>query len=110
MGNGGKEGYHRIYNNEAKAFTHTGVPETPIGTTTFAEDNTYPTIVSQEIVNSPVKFYNVGTEKHFNIFANGILTSSRISNMYAIKDMKYYGEQLISDDEINEYIESKRNY
>ena len=110
VGNGGKEGYHRIYNNEAKAFTHTGTPETPVGTTTFAEDKTYPTIVSQEIVNKSVKFYNVGTEKHFNIFANGILTSSRISNCYKIKDMKYYGEQLISDDEINEYIEAKRNY
>jgi hypothetical protein len=110
VGMGGTEGYHRIYNDEAKAFTHTGVVETPIGTTTFAEDGTFPKLVKQQIVKKDVKFYNIGTEKHFNLFTNGILTSSRISNMYAIKDMKYYGEQLIGDDEINEYIEAKRNY
>lgn len=110
VGMGGTEGYHRIYNDEAKAFTHTGVVETPIGTTTFAEDGTFPKLVKQQIVKKDVKFYNIGTEKHFNLFTNSILTSSRISNMYSIKDMKYYGEQLISDDEINEYIEAKRNY
>nr|DAR50656.1 MAG TPA: ataxin-1 binding protein [Caudoviricetes sp.] len=110
VGMGGTDGYHRIYNDEAKAFTHTGVAETPIGTTTFAEDGTFPKLVKQQIVKKDVKFYNIGTEKHFNLFTNGILTSSRISNMYAIKDMKYYGERLISDDEISAYIEAKRNY
>lgn len=110
VGMGGTDGYHRIYNDEAKEFTHTGVPETPVGTTTFAEDGTFPKLVKQQIVKKDVKFYNIGTEKHFNLFTNGILTSSRISNMYAIKDMKYYGERLISNDEINEYIEAKRNY
>ena len=110
VGMGGTEGYHRIYNDEAKAFTHTGVPETPIGTTTFAEDGTFPKLVKQQIVKKDVKFYNIGTEKHFNLFTNSILASSRISNMYAIKDMKYYGERLISDNEINAYIEAKRNY
>lgn len=110
VGEGGNVGYHRIYNDEAKCFTHTGVAETPIGTTTFADDMSYPKIVSQEVVNKEVKFYNVGTEKHFNIFANGILTSSRISNIYAIEDMKYVGEQLISDEEVTTYIENKRNY
>lgn len=110
VGMGGTDGYHRIYNDEAKAFTHTGVPETPIGTTTFAEDGTFPKLVEQQIVKKEVKFYNIGTEKHFNLFTNGILTSSRISNCYKIKDMKYYGEQLIPDEEIAEYIEKKRNY
>lgn len=110
VGMGGTEGYHRIYNDEAKAFTHTGVVETPIGTTTFAEDGTFPKLIKQQIVKKDVKFYNIGTKKHFNLFTNSILTSSRISNMYAIDNMKYYGEQLISDDEINSYIEAKRNY
>lgn len=110
VGMGRTDGYHRIYNDEAKAFTHTGVPETPIGTTTFAEDGTFPKLVEQQVVKKEVKFYNIGTEKHFNLFTNGILTSSRISNCYKIKNMKYYGEQLISDEEIAEYIEKKRNY
>lgn len=104
VGQGGDIGYHRIYNDELKQFTHTGVKETPIGTHTFAQDGTKPTLIEQHIVNKQVRYYNVGTEKHINIFTNGILTSSRISNKYAIKDMKYIGNRLISEHEEQEYI------
>lgn len=107
VGQGGNIGYHRIYNDEAKAFTHTGVAETPVGTHTFAEDDSFPELVSQEVIKKTVRFYNVGTTKHINLFANGILTSSRISNKYAIEDMKYVGEQLISDSEERAYIDEK---
>ena len=64
VGPGGDIGYHRVFNKEAKAFTHTGVKDTPNGTTTFAQDGTFPTVVSQEIVEKEVKFYNVITDKH----------------------------------------------
>lgn len=104
VGQGGDIGYHRIYNDELKSFTHTGVKETPIGTHTFAQDGSKPTLIEQHIVNKQVRYYNVGTEKHINIFTNGILTSSRISNKYAIKDMKYIGNRLISEQEEKEYI------
>lgn len=107
VGQGRDIGYHRIYNEELKSFTHTGVKETPIGTHTFAQDGSKPTLVEQHIVNKQVRFYNVGTEKHINIFTNGILTSARISNKYAIKDMKYIGERLISEQEEQEYIKKK---
>lgn len=107
VGQGGDIGYHRIYNDELKSFTHTGVKETPIGTHTFAQDGSKPTLIEQHIVNKQVRFYNVGTQKHINIFTNGILTSSRISNKYAIKDMKYVGERLISEQEEQEYINKK---
>lgn len=107
VGQGGDIGYHRIYNDELKSFTHTGVKETPIGTHTFAQDGSKPTLIEQHIVNKQVRFYNVGTQKHINIFTNGILTSSRISNKYAIKDMKYIGERLISEQEEQEYINKK---
>lgn len=107
VGQGGDIGYHRIYNDESKAFTHTGVDETPIGTHTFAQDGSNPTLIEQHIVTKPVRFYNVGTQKHINIFTNGILTSARLSNKYAIKDMKYVGEQLISDEYEQEYIRKK---
>lgn len=111
VGAGGEKGYHRIFNKEAGAFTHTGCKETPNGTTTFAQDGTFPTVVSQEVVEKEVKFYNVITDKHYNIFANGILTSCRLSNKYRIEDMKYVGEKLISDEQEKAYferIESKR--
>lgn len=107
VGQGGDIGYHRIYNDELKTFTHTGVKETPIGTHTFAQDGSKPTLIEQHIVNKQVRYYNIGTEKHINIFTNGILTSSRISNKYAIKDMKYIGNRLISEQEEQEYINKK---
>lgn len=109
VGEGGNTGYHRIYNDEAKCFTHTGVSETPIGTTTFAEDMSMPTLIEQEVVKKEVKFYNVITDKHFNLFANGILTSCRLSNKYAIEDMKYIGEQLITDEQEQTYFDGIEN-
>ena len=105
VGPGGDIGYHRIFNKEAKAFTHTGVADTPNGTTTFAQDGTFPTVISQEVVEKEVKFYNVITDKHYNLFANGILTSCRLSNKYRIEDMKYVGEPIIHEQEEKEYRE-----
>ena len=105
VGAGGEKGYHRIFNKEAGAFTHIGTNATPIGTTTFADDGTNPTIVSEEIIEKPVKYYNIITDKHYNIFANGILTSCRLSNKYHIEDMKYIGEPVIHEQEEKEYRE-----
>lgn len=107
VGQGGSQGYHRIYNDEAKCFTHTGVKDTPIGTTTFAEDSTMPKLVSQEVVKEKVTFYNIITDKHYNLFANGILTSCRLSNKYEIKNMKYVGDLLISEQEEREYFDRR---
>ena len=109
VGAGGEKGYHRIFNKEAKAFTHTGVADTPNGTTTFAQDETFPTVISQEVVEKEVKFYNVITDKHYNLFANGILTSCRLSNKYRIEDMRYVGEKLISDEQERAYFERIEN-
>lgn len=103
VGEGGNIGYHRIYNNEAKCFTHTGTNETPIGTHTFNEAGDYPMLIDQEVVTKPVRYYNVGTKEHINLFANGILTSSRISNKYRIENMRYVGERLISEEEEQAY-------
>lgn len=109
VGAGGEKGYHRIFNKEAGAFTHTGCKETPNGTTTFAQDETFPTVVSQEVVEKEVKFYNVITDKHYNLFANGILTSCKLSNKYRIENMKYVGEKLISDEQEKAYFERIEN-
>lgn len=109
VGAGGEKGYHRIFNKEAGAFTHTGCKETPNGTTTFAQDETFPTVVSQEVVEKEVKFYNVITDLHYNLFANGILTSCRLSNKYRIENMRYIGEKLISDEQEKAYFERIEN-
>ena len=102
VGEGGTQGYHRIFNKQACCFTHTGVPETPNGTITFAEDKSEPVLVSQELIHDTVDYYNIITDKHFNLFANGILTSCKCSNMYRIEDMKYVGERLMSDEDIKD--------
>lgn len=93
------KGFHRIYNDTTKSFTYTGT-QTNVGDKTFTDKETFTALISQEIIDQKVSYYNIGTEKHINLFANGILTSgSRIPNRYAIKDMKYYGERLISEEE-----------
>ena len=109
VGEGGTRGYHRIFNKQACCFTHTGVPETPIGTITFAEDKSEPVLVRQELVNETVDYYNIITDKHFNIFANGILTSCRCSNLYKIENMKYIGDRTMSDKEVEEYFKRLKN-
>ena len=109
VGDGGTRGYHRIFNRQACCFTHTGVPETPIGTITFAEDKSEPVLARQELVNETVDYYNIITDKHFNIFANGILTSCRCSNLYKIENMRYVGDRTMSDKEIEEYFKKLKN-
>ena len=105
----GSDGYHRIWNNEANEFTHTGKPETPIGTHTFNERGEMPELISQEIIREPVEFYNIITERHYNLFANGILTSKRWSNRYGIKDMKYVlDDERMSEEHVNEMIDEMR--
>ncbi|MBO7735550.1 MAG: hypothetical protein J6S67_23495 [Methanobrevibacter sp.] len=98
------QGYHRIFNQERQSFTHTGVAETPNGTTTFADDGSHPKIVSQEIIHNAVNYYNIITKDHYNLFANGILTSCRLSNRYDIQDMKYTPKERMTDLEVEQYL------
>ena len=106
--NSDRAGYHRIFNKQAGAFTHTGTPDTPNGTITFTDDGKELELVSQEVVHDTVKFYNLTTDKYYNCFANGILTSCRLSNEYRIEDMKYVGERLLSDKDIDAWWYSVR--
>lgn len=109
VGEGGTQGYHRIFNKQANMFTHTGVPETPNGTITFAEDKSEPVLLTQELIHENVDYYNIITDKHFNLFANGILTSCRCSNLYKVENMKYIGDRTMSDKEVEEYFKRLKN-
>ena len=81
---------HHIFNKESGQFTKLIYDETPIGTTTFNERGEEVTLVSKEAVyDTPTRFYNVWTQYHLNLFANGILTSNRFNNTYPIVDMKF---------------------
>ncbi len=81
---------HRIYNMEAQKFTYTmNEKDTPIGTTTFLKDGSTTKLVERKVVEEPVNYYNIITDYHMNLFANGILTSLRLNNLYKIENMKF---------------------
>ena len=114
VGEGGEKGYHRIFNADKGSFTYTGNDkDTPIGTRTFNENRSFPVLVSQEIIEEPVEYYNVITGKHYNLFANGILTSNHWSNQYDIDASKMIymlDNQNITDETISkEMNEMKEN-
>lgn len=80
---------HRIFNVEKGMFTYPMTDDTPIGTTTFNDKGEYVTLVSKEVIEKEVNYYNIITDYHINLFAGTILTSCRLSNLYPIEDMKY---------------------
>jgi len=80
---------HHVFNKEAGAFTKFIEDTTPVGTTTFNEQGLEVILVSKERVVAPTRYYNIWTQYHLNLFANGILTSNRFNNIYPIVDMKF---------------------
>jgi len=80
---------HRIFNKQAGAFTWPMTDDTPLGSTSFSASGEEVTLVSKEVIHEEVQYYNVITDSHFNLFANGILTSCRLNNLYPIENMKF---------------------
>lgn len=80
---------HRIFNKQAGAFTHPMTDDTPIGTITVNAQGEEVTLVSKTVVDETVNYYNVITDYHMNLYANGILTSLRFNNVYDINKMKF---------------------
>jgi hypothetical protein len=80
---------HHVFNKAAGKFTKLKYAETPVGTTTFNERGEEVTLLSKERVTEPTRYYNVWTQYHLNLFADGILTSNRFNNIYPVVDMKF---------------------
>ena len=80
---------HRIFNKEEGRFTYTMEDETPLGTTTLNAKGEEVTLISKEVVEEPVVYYNLITANHFNCFTSNILTSNRFNNLYPIVDYKF---------------------
>lgn len=80
---------HRIFNKEMGMFTYPMTEDTPLGTTTFNVHGREVRLVGKRVVNEQVNYYNVITNRHMNLFADGILTSCRYNNIYPIVDMKF---------------------
>ena len=83
----GTKANHRVYNVDKRMFV--GVDETNIGDRVYSF-NGIVTVTSKEYIEEPVEYYNVITSKNINCFAEGILASCRLNNLYPIdSDMKY---------------------
>ena len=83
---------HRVFSLDKGKFKYAKLC---VGDRILRDDGTVDIIVSYDTVmvdesNKP-RFYNVITEHNFNLYANGYLTSCRLSNMYPfdIENMKY---------------------
>ena len=90
MGSDGK--CHRLYSVEDGMFISA---TDMIGKNTYTKDGEVK-VISCELINEQVEYYNIITEYHMNLFANDILTSCRYNNLYPIQDMKF-----IKDDRLN---------
>ena len=53
-------------------------------------------VISVENIKEIVEYYNIITDFHQDLFANGVLTSCRYNNLYPIQDMKF-----VKDDRLN---------
>jgi hypothetical protein len=89
-------GQHRIYNKQAGGFTYPLTDATPIGTTSFNELGRDIALVEKYVVEQPTTAHNIITDYHFNLFANGVLTSCRFNNLYPIVNMKFVKEPRIA--------------
>lgn len=74
-----------------------------VGDDVYNQNGELVKVISCEIVDEIVDIYNITTKKYLNCFANGILTGSRLNNMYHINNMKYDSDvRLISKEEEKE--------
>jgi hypothetical protein len=82
---------HSIYSVESGAFVSPMAYSVPSGTVTVKYDGSNTSIVSKELVSSSgdLNFYGVLTNTHMNCYANGILTSYNMNNLYPVSGMKY---------------------
>ncbi len=85
-------GQHRIFNKEAGAFTYPMTDHTPLGTTTVNQFGREITLTEKSMMQGEVDYYNIITDYHMNLFANGILTSTSFNNLYPIVDMRFVKE------------------
>ena len=79
---------HRVFCLETGKFEYVG-NGAKVGMTTYNDKGEFVKITKIEFINEKIEFMNIITNGHFNCFANGILTSCKLSNMYPIKNMKY---------------------
>lgn len=87
VGSNGK--CHRIFNMDTNSFESA----TDCVGSRIATLNGISKLIKCEKVEETVEFYNIITNYHMNLFAESVLTSCRLNNLYEIKDMKFVKEE-----------------
>lgn len=77
-----------------------------VGKTTYTLDGESK-VISCELIEETVEFYNIITDYHINLFTNGVLTSCRYNNIYPIKDMKFVKDNRVISDCVDNEIYKK---
>ena len=97
-------GDHKIFDFDKGKFINAGADsEVVIGTRTYNSKGEVVEVLSWRKVEEPIDSYNVITNYHMNLFANGILTSCVFSNIYSIEDMRYIRDNVecINDSDLD---------
>lgn len=100
VGSNGKS--HRLYNVTKQRFDYPQDFEAE--DLTLKEDGTTARVVSCKQIEKTVKFYNIASHEHINVYANGVLTSNRLNNRFKIVDNKFTDEKVMTDKEVEDYL------
>lgn len=100
VGSNGKS--HRLYNITKQRFEYP--QDFEADDLTLKEDGTTARVVSCKQIEKTVKFYNIASHEHINVYANGVLTSNRLNNRFKIVDNKFTDEKVMTDKEVEDYL------
>lgn len=78
---------HRVFSIDKGKFIYPMSDDCPVGMETFGENGDRVSLLSKEVINEGIEYFNVITDYHINLFSDGILTSCRYNNIYPIEDM-----------------------
>ena len=101
VGSNGKS--HRLYNITKQTFDYP--QDFEADDLTLKEDGTTACVLSCREIEKEVKFYNIASHEHINVYANGVLTSNRLNNRFKIVDNKFTDEKVMTDKEVADYID-----
>lgn len=97
---------HRLFNVDQGKFMY---PKNMIGETTVTQDGKLVKVLSVTKHDEQVEYYNITTDYHINLYANKLLTSNRLNNIYPIQDMKFIKDARPINN-INEFCDIPKKY
>ena len=88
-------GDHKVFDVDRNKFVNAGNEnELNIGSHVYNSKGKIVELTSWKEIEEEIDSYNVITNYHMNMFANGILTSCVFSNIYNIENMKYVDQRI----------------